>query len=116
MYLGVGPSAHSYNLISRQYNVENNLEYIKSIKNGKIPANVEILTEKDKTNEYIFTHLRTSNGINVRLLDEKYKYQINEDFIEEMKRQNLITKNEDILTLTTKGMLISYGIIKKLLL
>ena len=116
MYLGVGPSAHSYNLISRQYNVENNLEYIKSIKNGKIPANVEILTEKDKTNEYIFTHLRTSNGINVRILDEKYKYQINEDFIEEMKKQNLITKNEDVLTLTTKGMLISDEIIKNLLL
>ena len=77
---------------------------------------VHQITEKDKTNEYIFTHLRTSNGINVRLLDEKYKYQINEDFIEEMKRQNLITKNEDILTLTTKGMLISDGIIKKLLL
>ena len=52
----------------------------------------------------------------VRILDEKYKYKINEDFIEEMKKQNLITKNGDVLTLTTKGMLISDGIIKNLLL
>ena len=65
MYLGVGPSAHSYNLASRQYNIENNLQYVKSINFGKIPAIIEILTEKDKINEYIFTHLRTSKGINL---------------------------------------------------
>lgn len=112
-YLGVGPSAHSYNLISRQYNIEDNLKYIFSIEKDNIPAIVEILTDKDKFNEYIFTKLRTSNGINVKIFQEdKHKRQLN--FIEELNKNLFITKNGDKIILTKKGMLIADKIISKL--
>ena len=61
-YLGVGPSAHSYNGESRQWNVSSNLKYVKSLANGGA-ATIEILSPTDKANEYILTRLRTSGGI-----------------------------------------------------
>ena len=115
MYLGVGPSAHSYNLTSRQYNIENNLQYVKSINSGKIPAIIEILKEKDKINEYIFTHLRTSKGINLQVLREKYNYEIDKNIIYDLEKQNFVVNNGETIFLTTKGMLIADEIIKKLL-
>ncbi len=62
-YLGVGPSAHSYNGVSRQFNVANNMKYIKGIDSGNLEFEIEFLTEADKFNEYIMTRLRTVWGI-----------------------------------------------------
>ncbi len=63
-YLGVGPSAHSYNGVSRQFNVANNNKYIKGISEGTPDFEIEILTEANKYNEYIMTGLRTIWGVN----------------------------------------------------
>ncbi len=64
-YLGLGPSAHSFNGTSRRWNVANNLTYINSIEEGKIPFEEEILTEAQQVNEKIMTRLRTQWGLGI---------------------------------------------------
>lgn len=64
-YLGIGPSAHSYNGSTRQYNVANNAMYIKALENNTVPADIEVLTTTNLYNEYIMTGLRTQWGINI---------------------------------------------------
>ncbi len=68
-YLGVGPSAHSYNSEARQWNIANNGKYIQSILQNNIPAETEILTETDRLNEYIMTSLRTVWGLDIDKLN-----------------------------------------------
>ena len=69
-YLGIGPSAHSFDGSSRQWNVSNNTSYIESISKGIIPFEKEILTPVQKMNEYIMTSLRTSEGLNLDKVDK----------------------------------------------
>jgi oxygen-independent coproporphyrinogen-3 oxidase len=66
-YFGFGPSAHSFDGTSRKWNVAHNINYIKSISEGRIPFESEFLTSKQQLNEFIMTSLRTSEGI---FLDE----------------------------------------------
>ena len=61
-YLGIGASAHSFNGVSRQWNVANNALYINALQNNTILFEKEILTERDRINEYIMTALRTKWG------------------------------------------------------
>ncbi|MBD1395467.1 radical SAM family heme chaperone HemW [Mucilaginibacter glaciei] len=68
-YLGIGPSAHSFNGETRQWNVANNAKYTKSIMGDAIPSEVEVLTEENRLNEYIMTALRTKWGIDLEQLD-----------------------------------------------
>jgi len=68
-YLGIGPSAHSYNGETRQWNVANNAKYIQSIEKNKIPAETELLTEANRLNEYIMTSLRTIWGLELDQLN-----------------------------------------------
>jgi oxygen-independent coproporphyrinogen-3 oxidase len=69
-YLGIGPSAHSFNGNSRQCNISNNIKYCKSIENSIIDATIENLSDADKINEYIMTRLRTKWGINISLIEK----------------------------------------------
>ncbi len=64
-YLGLGPSAHSYNGFSRQWNIANNSLYLAAIEKGEIPFEQEILTETQQLNEYVMTGLRTLEGISL---------------------------------------------------
>lgn len=68
-YLGLGASAHSFNGISRQWNIANNKKYIDSLNEDKVPFEVEILSEADRLNEYIMTGLRTKWGIDLSYVD-----------------------------------------------
>lgn len=68
-YLGVGPSAHSYNGHSRQFNVANNARYVQALATEVVPAEVEILTLSDRVNDYLLTGLRTQWGCSVAQLD-----------------------------------------------
>jgi oxygen-independent coproporphyrinogen-3 oxidase len=68
-YLGIGPSAHSYNVETRQWNVANNARYIEAITRSEIPAETEVLTETNRLNEYIMTSLRTAWGLDLKKLD-----------------------------------------------
>ena len=71
-YLGLGPSAHSFNGVSRQWNIANNTQYIDGITKGKVPFEIESLTTAMQFNEYIMTALRTSAGCNLEWVAEKF--------------------------------------------
>ncbi len=68
-YLGIGPSAHSFNGEARQWNMANNAKYIESLSENKVPAEIELLSEKDRLNEYVMTSLRTIWGLNLQKLE-----------------------------------------------
>jgi len=67
-YLGLGPSAHSFNTISRQCNIANNALYIQSITNGQLNFEIEYLTEANRYNEYMMTSLRRMEGFDLDLI------------------------------------------------
>jgi oxygen-independent coproporphyrinogen III oxidase len=100
-YLGIGPSAHSFDGNSRQWNIANNKKYIESIESGKIPAESEILSEQQKWNEYIMIGLRTSNGIDLNYLEHKFPQFIKNFY------KNLKTANQSYFTKTEKGIKLS---------
>ena len=67
-YLGIGPSAHSFNGDTRQWNIANNNMYIRSISGGIIPFESEVLSNTDQLNEYVMTSLRTIGGLDLQKL------------------------------------------------
>lgn len=71
-YLGIGPSAHSFNGISRQWNIANNALYIQAIQQQQIPCTVEQLTVVQQLNEYIMTALRMQEGVNIHYIRDKW--------------------------------------------
>src|SRR6478609_2092529 len=109
-YLGIGPSAHSYNGSSRQSNISNNSLYIKSIAQGKIPSEVEVLTYANKINEYLFTTLRTTWGCNLNYLLEQLNYDVfkeNQPGLDTLIKHQFVTIENNILMLTEKGKLLA---------
>jgi oxygen-independent coproporphyrinogen-3 oxidase len=68
-YLGIGPSAHAFNGISRQWNVANNARYLEALAKDEIAAELEDLTVENRLNEYIMTSIRTMWGLNLDMLD-----------------------------------------------
>ena len=71
-YLGLGPSAHSFNGLSRQWNIANNALYIQNLNDGNVPFEKETLTTEQRLNEYIMTSLRTIEGINLSYVTENF--------------------------------------------
>ncbi|QHV99626.1 radical SAM family heme chaperone HemW [Spirosoma endbachense] len=107
-YLGVGPSAHSYNGFSRQYNIANNARYVATIQQENIPATVEILTVADQVNEYLLTGLRTKWGCSLTELSKL----LGTDFMQTqatdlaaMYASGWLTRDDDRLRLTDSGKL-----------
>jgi oxygen-independent coproporphyrinogen-3 oxidase len=110
LYLGVGPSAHSYNGKTRQYNVANNSKYLNALKNNHIPATIEILSVADQVNEYILTSLRTQWGCDLEEIDYLHGVNIlnrNKAYIENCLERNLLTLDHDVLKLTADGKLLA---------
>ena len=111
-YLGIGPSAHSYNHYSRQYNIQNNISYTHSIQKGMIPCEKELLTNANKFNEYILTSIRTKWGSNLHYAStltgiDIASYPEKVDFIQRCKQENIVTEKENTLYLTKKGKLLA---------
>ena len=108
-YLGIGPSAHSFNGVERQWNISNNNVYIESINKGIIPFEKEVLTAVQKLNEYIMTSLRTMEGLKFERLDvvsaEKLK-AASRKFID----SGLMMLENNSLILTKEGKLLADGI------
>jgi len=116
-YLGLGPSAHSFNQKERQWNCSNIEQYNETIYQKTIPCEKEILSESEKYNEYIMTSLRTMWGCDLSYI-EKFFGQDNKNLAEE-KSQTFIhsgkMKNEkNTLTLTDEGYLFADGIAAEL--
>lgn len=111
-YLGLGPSAHSYDGMNRQWNISNNQQYIRSITSGTVPFETETLSPTQRLNEYIMTAIRTSEGINVEVIDSLYKADPGE-FLSRANKFILsgkIIKVEGQLRLTNEGKLLADGI------
>ena len=117
-YLGLGPSAHSFNGISREANISNNKKYIENISNNKIESFVEHLSDQEKINDYVLTTLRTKWGTNLKVANSilpNYE-KIIEEQICELKKQNLILVINDIMYLTNEGKMLADWITEKLIL
>ena len=112
-FLGIGPSAHSYNGECRSWNIPSNSKYIKSIKNNIIPSNEEKLTNSEKFNDYIMTSLRTIWGSDLILIKKKFGKTIYSDLnkqIQKWIKSKDIFQEKDKIYLTTKGKFISDSI------
>ena len=108
-YLGFGPSAHSFNGESRQWNISNNNIYIESLEKNEIAFEREILTLSQKTNEYIMTSLRTMEGLDINKIPEAMRHELrssSKKFIYSGK----LTLKENKLLLTREGKLFADGI------
>src|SRR5258706_6908943 len=109
-YLGIGPSAHSYNGSSRQYNIRNNSLYIQSLGQGKIPFEMETLSRANLINEYLLTTLRTSWGCDLGYLTKHFSFDLSVDRkkeIDQFQSLGLIEGKENVLVLTQKGKLLA---------
>lgn len=118
-YIGIGPSAHSYNGESRSWNVANNSLYLKTIAENKVPSEMEILTETDRYNEYIMTGLRTIWGVSL----ERIEYEFGSKYLNYLQKQaekyisdNLLENESKVLKTTKKGKFLSDGIASDLFL
>jgi oxygen-independent coproporphyrinogen III oxidase len=119
-YLGLGPSAHSFNTISRQWNVANNPLYIKSIlAEGKVPFEREELSFEDRFNEYLMTSLRTMWGADLKYMTQTF----GEDVVSDLKKRSeeyldkgWMLIEEQHMRLTTSGKLFADRIAGELFL
>ena len=114
-YLGVGPSAHSYNLSTRSWNVSNVSQYVKSISKGILPLEEEQIDVITRYNDLITTALRTKEGIHLNALQEDYAQYLLEQSSEFIKEGTMIKTNDNRLALTRKGYYISDAIMAELI-
>ncbi len=112
-YLGLGPSAHSYNQHARQWNIANNALYVQSLLQDRIPFEDETLTQVQQLNEYIMTSLRTIEGLNLDHIENSFGrhtsiilYEAAGKFI----KTGRLSFNEKFLQLTREGKLFADGI------
>lgn len=112
-YLGIGPSAHSFNGKQRGWNVRNNTKYIEAIQQNKLPIEIENLTLTDQYNEYIMTGLRTIWGVSFKKVENDF----GEEFLEYLNEQSKVFINQQLLYIdnahllvTNKGQFLSDGI------
>ena len=112
-YIGIGPSAHSYDGVSRCWNVANNPIYIKSIQEDKLPNETEILSVTDRYNEYIMTGLRTIWGVSL----DRVQNEFGVDYLNYLHKQankflddDLLFIENKILKPTKKGKFLTDGI------
>ena len=112
-YIGIGPSAHSFNGNDRLWNIKNNAKYIESINNNILPNSKEVLSLIDKFNETVMFGLRTSRGISFVDIENDfgsiYKNQLIKNSQTHINNEFLIIKN-NYLYITRKGKFLSDGI------
>lgn len=118
-YIGIGPSAHSFDGKNRSWNISNNSLYIQAIHENRLPCETEILSKNDRYNEYVMTGLRTIWGVSL----EKIKNDFGESYLNYLLQQAqkyienkmLIVENQTLKT-TTKGKFFCDGIASDLFL
>ncbi len=117
-YLGVGPSAHSFNGKQRSWNVSNNIKYIKALTENELPLKIETLSKNERYNEFIMTGLRTIWGVSLA----KVQNDFGEDYLNKLLRntKQFISKgvleisSENYLITTQKGKFLADGIASNL--
>jgi len=118
-YIGIGPSAHSYDGKKRGWNVSNNSLYLKSLAENKVPIETETLTKTDRYNEYIMTGLRTIWGVSLERIETefgpKYLEYLNQQSAKYIE-DHLLFVDENILRTTKSGKFLGDGIASDLFL
>jgi oxygen-independent coproporphyrinogen-3 oxidase len=112
-YLGIGPSAHSFNGYTRQWNVANNQQYISSIMAGILPNESEVLTQANQLNEYIMISLRTKEGMDLQAIEKKWgaeKLAVIKKQLRPNLQNGLTIQNGSLVQLTDVGFLKADGI------
>ncbi|MGX1928600.1 radical SAM family heme chaperone HemW [Flagellimonas sp. 2504JD4-2] len=116
-YLGIGPSAHSFDGKNRSWNIRNNIKYIRALENGEVPQETETLTTKDRYNEYVMTGLRTIWGVSLDKIEKDFgttysKYLLTQS--EKYLDQKLLIVDDGKLLATQKGKFLVDGIASNL--
>jgi oxygen-independent coproporphyrinogen-3 oxidase len=112
-YLGIGPSAHSFNGNERGWNVRNNSKYIKSLEQKIVPIETETLSITDKYNEYVMTGLRTVWGVSLEKVEQDFGQQYKNYLLEHSQKhinEHLLYLDNNKLLVTKKGKFLSDGI------
>ncbi|MDH7912056.1 radical SAM family heme chaperone HemW [Winogradskyella sp. SYSU M77433] len=116
-YIGIGPSAHSFNGKQRGWNVSNNSKYIKSIQQDQLPIEKETLSLTDRYNEYVMTGLRTIWGVSLDKVESDFGLSYKEYLKEQSKtfiNQHLLYIDDEHIRVTKKGQFLSDGIASEL--
>ncbi len=116
-YLGIGPSAHSYNGFSRSFNVKSNSAYMQAIESGRPFSEEEHLTDADRYNEYVLTRLRTNWGCDLEEIAEQFGHKYKEYFVKNLHmHEQYIERNGSKITLNQKGKHFADGVASDLFL
>lgn len=110
LYLGLGPSAHSYMGASRLWNVANNVKYIKALQENKLPIEEEFLTLENRYNEYVMTSLRTKWGCNIQSIEKDFSKNLATYFITEIQeyvKNGQVCEEKGVYYLTKSGKLLA---------
>lgn len=115
-YLGIGPSAHSFDGEKRFWNISHNAKYVEAINDGKLPQEIEILSRKDRFNECIMTGLRMKNGVSIKQVQTDFSefYSALERKVDTFLQQNLLQLQNDKISLTRQGIMLSDMIMSEL--
>lgn len=116
-YLGVGPSAHSFDGKSRGANPRSNTSYIKSLKENEIPTVHERLSREDNLNEYILTGLRTIWGIDLDRIKNQYQFDLRNQkssVLNQMNQEGWLIWKDNHLSLSKSGKLLADSIAEAL--
>ncbi|MDR7369477.1 radical SAM family heme chaperone HemW [Flavobacterium aquidurense] len=112
-YIGIGPSAHSYDGEKRGWNIANNSLYLKSIQENILPIETEVLSKSDRYNEYIMTGLRTIWGVSLEIIEKEFGLE----YLNYLQKQSQKFLNDDLLSIendilkpTAKGKFLTDGI------
>jgi oxygen-independent coproporphyrinogen-3 oxidase len=112
-YIGIGPSAHSFDGHRRGWNINNNPKYIKSINMGILPMEIEVLSTTDKYNEYVMTGLRTVWGISIQRVQSDFGEKYKEYLMLQAGKfigEHLLYLDGDVLLATNQGKFLVDGI------
>lgn len=112
-YIGIGPSAHSYNGISRSWNIANNSLYLKSLVAGELPSEKETLSTTDRYNEYIMTGLRTIWGVSLDRITTEFGQKYLDYLLKQTKKfitDDLLSIENGVLLITKRGKFLADGI------
>lgn len=107
-YLGIGPSAHSYDGKNRFWNINNNAQYIKQLLQQQLAQTCETLNNINRYNEYVMTNLRTIWGVNIDFIDQHFGGELRKHFEFEIKPyidNDWVIKKEALYYLSDKGKL-----------
>lgn len=118
-YLGIGPSAHSFNGFSRSWNVANNPKYIKSIIQNELPLSTEILTITNQFNEFIMTGLRTIFGVSLTEIEHRFGAMHKNHLIKQLNKHlqlQHVVISENTIFITPKGRFLTDAILTDLFL